>query len=341
MPSEEPAHNPWLLLIHSIPPKPDYLRAKIGRRLQRIGAVAVKNAVYVLPRTDETQEDFEWVRREIIEGGGEAWICEASFVEGFSNGAIAQRFRDVRDADYRALGEEANALLASLGAKRWTAAQQAGFASELVRLKRRVSEVVAIDFFGAPGQTTVESIIARIEDRVRHGSMQPVNTKRARNIRAEFQGRTWVTRQHVHVDRMASAWLIRRFIDAEARFKFVEPKGFRATPDELRFDMFQGEYTHAGNRCTFETLLERFGLDDPALRTIAEIVHDIDLKDAMFGRDEVAGVEQLLTGIALAHEDDAVRVERGSAVFDDLYTAFAKTSRTMRGAPTRGRAKRR
>src|SRR5689334_10490630 len=123
MPRDDPTHNPWLLLIHAIPPKPDYLRAKIGRRLQRIGAVAVKNAVYVLPRTDETQEDFEWVRREIIEGGGDAWICEASFVEGLSNGDIAQRFRDVRDADYQALGEEANALLASLGTKRSTAEQ--------------------------------------------------------------------------------------------------------------------------------------------------------------------------------------------------------------------------
>jgi hypothetical protein len=341
VPPEEREHNPWLLLIHSIPPKPDYLRAKIGRRLHRIGAVAVKNAVYVLPRTDETQEDFEWVRREIIEGGGDAWICEASFVEGRSNGDIAQRFRDVRDADYQALGEEANALLASLGTKRSTAEQRTGITSDFVRLKRRVSEVTAIDFFDAPSRTTVTSIIARIEDRVRHGSNQPVNITRARTTQGEFHARTWVTRQHVHVDRMASAWLIRQFIDGEARFRFVEPKGYAPDAGELRFDMFEGEYTHEGNRCTFETLLARFSLDDPALTAIAEIVHEIDLKDATFGRDEVAGVEQLLTGIALAHDDDAARIERASAVFDDLYVAFGKTARTKDGTRRHGSTRRR
>jgi len=137
--------------------------------------------------------------------------------------------------------------------------------------------------------------------------------------RRSLRGRVWITRTGVHVDRIASAWLIRRFVDPEARFRFVPAKGYRPEPGELRFDMFEAEYTHEGDRCTFETLVRRFGLRDPALRAIAEIVHDIDCKDAKFGRAEATGVERLLAGIARKHATDATRLRRGAAVFDNLY----------------------
>ena len=336
MPEVEPDHNPWFLFIHSIPPKPDYLRAKIGRRLQRVGAVAVKNAVYVLPKRDDTQEDFEWVLREVVEGGGEAWICEASFVDGLSNDDVQALFRTARDADYHALAEDAKALLASLGTKHSATAPQGRITSELVRLQRRVNEVMAIDFFAAPGRAVVESVISSIEERVRQGRKRAMPTKRTRTADDEFRGRTWVTRRDVHVDRMASAWLIHRFIDAEAQFKFVQPKGYKPAPRELRFDMFQAEYTHEGDRCTFETLLARFALDDQALGALGEIVHDIDVKDAKFGRDEAPGVEQLITGIALALDDDTARLERGAQLFDALYAALAKKARAKGGVRKRG-----
>src|SRR6266849_5585140 len=100
----------WLLLIHQIPPKPDYFRVKIWRRLQRVGAVAIKNSVYVLPKNDQTLEDFQWTVREITEGGGDAWICEAGFVEGISSEQVEVLFRAARDADYAAISEEAKEL---------------------------------------------------------------------------------------------------------------------------------------------------------------------------------------------------------------------------------------
>ncbi len=137
--------------------------------------------------------------------------------------------------------------------------------------------------------------------------------------------RARVTRQDIFVDRIASAWLIRRYIDPEARFKFVAPqeqRGYRPKPTEFRFDMFEGEYTHEGDRCTFEMLLRRFGLDDPALAEIAEIVHDIDLKDGKFGREDAVGIERVLAGIAGASANDAARLERGAGLFDDLYALF-------------------
>ena len=327
MPDEEPVHNPWLLFIHSIPPKPDYLRAKIGRRLQRVGAVAVKNAVYILPRRDGTQEDFEWVLREIAEGGGEAWICEASFVDGLSNDDVQTLFRAARDADYRALAEDAKALLALLGARHAATALQARITSELGRLQRRVNEVRAIDFFDAPGRAVVESAIGNIEERIRQRRKRAMPATRPRAADDELRGRTWVTRRDVHVDRMASAWLIHRFIDAEAQFKFVQPRGYKPAQGELRFDMFQAEYTHEGDCCTFETLLARFALDDQALGALGEIVHDIDVKDARFGRVEAPGIEQLVTGMSLALDDDAARLERGTPLFDALYAALAKKAR--------------
>src|SRR6266568_1361289 len=225
----------WLLLIHQLPPKPDYFRVKVWRRLQRIGAVAIKNSVYVLPHTEQASEDFQWLRREIVAGGGEASVCQAAFVDGLSDGQIEALFRAQRDAEY----------------------------GELAR---------------------------------------PVH------------GRTWVTRSGVHVDRIASAWLIRRFIDPKARFRFVASHDARTAPGVLRFDMFESEYTHVGDRCTFETLVARFGLTDAGLAVIGELVHDIDCKDGKFGRGETAGLERMIAGV--------VRLERGAAVLDDLYEAF-------------------
>lgn len=152
-------------------------------------------------------------------------------------------------------------------------------------------------------------------------TVQGAGPDRGAPDRTEFRARTWVTRAGIKVDRMASAWLIRRFIDPEARFKFVPSKGYVPEQRELRFDMFEAEFTHEGDLCTFEVLLQHFGLEEPALRDIAEIVHDIDLKDARYGREEAPGVGQLVDGIAAAHRDDEERLRRGAALFEDLYAA--------------------
>jgi hypothetical protein len=138
------------------------------------------------------------------------------------------------------------------------------------------------------------------------------------------RGRTWVTRRGVHVDRIASAWLIRRFIDPEARFKFVSDKGYVPEPGEIRYDMFEAEYTHAGDHCTFEVLLARLCPPEPALQAIAEIVHDIDLKDGKFGREETTGIASLIAGIAAANKQDEERIAQGAAIFDNLYQYFRR-----------------
>ncbi|HTN70807.1 MAG TPA: chromate resistance protein ChrB domain-containing protein [Methylomirabilota bacterium] len=313
----------WWLLIHQIPPKPDYFRVKIWRRLQRLGAVAIKNSVYVLPKNDQTQEDFQWVLREIVEGHGEASLCEARFVEGLSDDQVEGLFQAARGAEYDKIAEEARRLAEShLSETEETPRTQLEI--ELTRLKRRLAEVVAIDFFNAPGREAAEGLVSGVEARMT-GKNSTLGPNSARTFRREdFLGKIWVTRKGIYVDRMASAWLIRRFIDPEARFKFVPAKGYKPLSGELRFDMFEAEFTHEGDRCTLEVLIRRIGVNDPAVSTIAEIVHDIDLKDSKFGRQETIGIERLIAGIAMAHKDDENRLARGAAVFDDLYEYFRR-----------------
>jgi hypothetical protein len=314
----------WLLLIHQLPAKPAYLRVKIWRRLQGLGAVPVKNAVHVLPATAEAQEDFAWLRREIVEGSGEAMVCEARFVDGLSDREIRELFRQARDADYHALAEEARALAAGLeGAA--PAEQRAEAQRQLARLETRLGQIVAIDFFGAGGREVVDGLLGGIEGVL--GAAEEALAPPAPAY-GRLEDRVWVTRQGVHVDRIASAWLIRRFIDPGAEFKFVPPKGYAPRPGELRFDMFEAEFTHQGDRCTFEVLLgEVLGEHDPALQVIAEIVHDIDLKDGKFGHPETDGIRTMIAALCAACDEDAERLRRGAALLDDLYGYFQKPGR--------------
>jgi hypothetical protein len=321
----KPPAAPWLLLIHQFPAKPAYQRVKIWRRLQALGAVAVKNAVYALPANEQSQEDFEWVLKEIVEGGGDALICEARMVDGLSDDQIGAMFNAARDADYDTLAKEARALEEAVMAEA-NPGGRSDLKAKFARLTAGVAQTVAIDFFGANGRETVDGLLAALEVRLmeKDNMEQTTTGHHALEGHGTLRGRVWVTRRDVHVDRIASAWLIRRFIDPDARFKFVPAKGYKPQPGELRFDMFEAEFTHEGDRCTFEVLLTKGGLKNRALAAIGEIVHDIDLKDAKFGREETSGIAHLMTGLAAAHADDLVRLERGGTMFDDLYEFYRK-----------------
>ena len=321
----EPAAR-WLLLVHQLPPKPAYLRVKIWRRLQGLGAISVKNSVYVLPASEQTLEDFQWLLREIEEGGGEGMICEANLVDGLSDQEVRGLFDAARDAEYAELATELRALGTALKEGGTPPPERTAEAkSQVMRLRRRFSELSAIDFFSATGRMTVDALLSNLERRLTETPSEGNSEEAQMTIRAEdLTGKTWVTRRGVHVDRIACAWLIRRFIDAEARFKFVSEKDYEAKPGELRFDMFKGEVTHEGDMCSFEVLLARTGMDDPALRAVAEIVHDIDLKDGKFGREQTAGIAHVVAGICMSHDEDLARIERGSALLDDTYKLFRK-----------------
>lgn len=299
-----PPTDRWLVLVHQLPARPDALRAKIGRRLARLGAVAVKNSVYLLPNDAERAEDLAWLLEEIVGGGGEGTVIAGRLVGGLDDDGAEALFRAARDAEAAPLVEEARGML--------TRGAEPG---EVAKLRRRNEELAAIDFFGSPVRAELDGLLAELAAR---RSPSPAGDT------SRVSGRTWVTRRGVKVDRIASAWLIRRHIDPGARLRFVDPRGYTHADGELRFDMTDGEYTHEGEDCTFEVLVRRFALTAPGLGALAEVIHDIDLKDARFGRPEAAGVAAQIDGIAALTDDDEERIRLATPMLDALTRAFGR-----------------
>jgi hypothetical protein len=319
IPMTETQSHAWLLLAFQLPAQPGYLRVKLWRRLQDVGALSFRNSLWVLPAAESAAEDFEWILREVRAGGGEGAVFESTLAAGTSDAQMRELFDAEREADYQALAEELRTIETSAERRR-SRRLPAEVVGRLGRLRRRLTEIEEIDFFAAGGRKQVHALLQRLEARV---ADEPQEAPTMSAPAPELRARTWVTRAHVQVDRMASAWLIRRWIDPQASFKFVAGRDYAPAKGELRFDMFEAEYTHDADRCTFEVLLDVVQPPDDALRAIGEIVHDLDLKDRKFEREETAGVRQMLAGITAGHERDEDRLARASVLFDELYTAFA------------------
>ncbi|HEV8479694.1 MAG TPA: chromate resistance protein ChrB domain-containing protein [Candidatus Eisenbacteria bacterium] len=295
----------WLLFIHQLPQKPDYLRVKVSRQLRALGARPIKNSVYVLPHSDSATTALEKLIKDVAREGGEAALCQARFVAGRSDEDIAALFFKAWEAEYLAIARAAERLHPPVAARTLRA-----LAGRLARLK-------AVDQLGVPARAMAQQALARLTSAPEPSATKPLPAP-------SFRGRTWVTRRGVLIDRMASAWLVRRFVDAKARFKFVAPGAHEPATGEVRFDMPGGEFTHAGDRCTFEVLFERFAPGDLSLRQIAEIVHDIDLGDGKFGRAEADGIGRAVFGLAQSTADDRLRLGRSASLFDSLYASFEK-----------------
>jgi hypothetical protein len=324
-----------MILIHQIPPKPDALRVKIWRRLQQIGSVAIKQSVYVMPISEHSREDLSWTLKEIVAGGGDGSISEARFVEGLSDEQIVSLFQKARKADYEKIIHEAGALLAEWSSGEGNPRDPATKGTvQLSRLQRRLEHIAAIDFFQAPERAIAESQLTEL-GKLLSGEPSACNT--IREGMTDLMGKTWVTRGNLFVDRIACGWLIRRFVDKTAGFKFVPDPHYSLKPNEVRFDMFDGEYTHKGDQCTFEVMIQRLQIQDHALGPLAEVVHDIDLKDEKFGRSETDGFNALLTGLVASHPDDDRRMTEGLRLFDNLFAYYQRQKReSPRGPAGRG-----
>jgi len=316
------AASAWLLLVHQLPAKHAYLRVKIWRRLQSLGVVSLKNSVYVLPATDQTRQDFQALLREIERNGGDGLVCEAKFVAGMRDDQVRSLFNAARDGDYDALAKDLRQVSQSL---RKVKKPKAGFEPALIKFRQRFADISRVDYFGAPGRMRVEAHLADLE----HSPIaKPAGSAKPGAIDPrELTQRTWVTRHDIHVDRIASAWLIKRFIDPRGTLKFVSGNDYQPLQGELRYDMRDGEFTHEGDDCSFETLVKRAGIANPALRAIGEIIHDIDLKDGKFGRPETAGIAHVIAGICRTHAEDEARIARGKELLDDTYEQFRRGGR--------------
>jgi hypothetical protein len=323
-----PVRRRWLLFVHQLPTSPSNLRVKTWRRMQQLGALALKQAVYVLPDSPTAREDFEWLKTEIEGAGGEASVFTAASVDAWSDDALTEQFRRDRQAAYTALAEELEDHVRRLARPKRQHSSPSPSARKLAAFRERLAALERIDVFGSAGRDRVVALIARLET---GPASAAATTSSAPKDRRQYHGRLWVTRPRPGVDRMSSAWLIRRFIDADARFGFVADRD--ATPrDAIPFDMFGVEFTHRAEHCTFETLCADFGLDDAALRHVAGIVHNLDLKDARFNAPDATSVGRLIEGLQLAHADDGDLLGHGIVLFEALYRA---TERAVRPAGPR------
>ena len=325
----------WILLIHQLPPKPTNLRVKVWRKLQRLGAVAIKNSVYVLPFNEKTEEDFQWLKQEIEAAGGEASVFRAGSIEGATDEEIIKTFRSERDEEYAKATAELDSLTGTLKEQKrqghLNAERIALHEAALDKLHADLERIIATDFFAAQKRSTANAAYKRCQKTLRNFleretarvSKSAVKSDSSLLDRSEYQERRWVTRRNLHIDRLASGWLIKRFIDHKARFHFVSEG--ENVDGGIRFDMFGAEFTHVGEDCTFETLLKRFGLlNDAALQEIAEIVHDIDLKDKKFNRLEAAGLNSVVLGLSKLLVEDRKLLGQCKAIFDGLYEQFGQ-----------------
>ena len=325
------AYN-WVMLVHQLPPRPTNLRVRIWRKLQKLGAIAIKNSVYVLPANEKTHEDFQWLKQEIESAGGEAAVFRAGSVEGATDEEIVNAFRKARDDEFAAIAAELDGLTGRIReqsrAKHLSPARLAAHETELDKLHSELERVVANDFFDAKGRAEALNAYERCQKMIRMAHAPARKSRKVSNKSgllsvAEFQNRRWVTRKNMHIDRLASAWLISQFIDKRPRFYFVA--GNETIEGAIPFDMFGAEFTHHGEDCTFETMLKRFGLTSVSgLRALAEIVHDIDLKDDKFNRLEAAGLKAIIDGLSETLRDDRKLLQHSSVIFDGLFTLFGK-----------------
>jgi hypothetical protein len=291
----------WLLLLFSLPAGKKTERVSVWRRLKKSGAIQLTTSTYVLPDRPSLYELFQWLAKQIRDYGGDATLIRAQEIEGLSNEKLIQMFNSARDAEYGELG------IALRGRKK----SQSGDALE--KLKKQFRSIREVDFFDAPRGREVEVLLRRAEESAptaKSAALPKLAVKR-------YQGRTWVTRPRPEIDRVGSAWLIRRFIDGKAQFVFA-PKP-TAVRGGLPFDFPEGEFSHHGEDCTFETLLKRFGIAEKHLRKIGEMVHDADLEDGKFQRPECIGIDRALKGWAKRGMSDDDILLNGGAVFDGLY----------------------
>jgi hypothetical protein len=302
--------------------------------MQQLGALPVKQAVYALPDSPGAREDFEWLKTEIKGAGGDATVFAADNVDPWSDDALVDEFRRSRQEAYAALTREIERVLEQLGAARRRRGTRAPAVHRLLGVfRQRLAAIESVDFFGSAGRDRVMTLLNQLDERA--GSTRPAGVAghSSRSVTAEaYQGRLWVTRPRPGVDRMASAWLIRRFIDPRARFDFAPDR--EALPEQaIPFDMFGVEFSHQGEACTFETLCAVFGIQEPAVARVAAMVHDLDLKDARFGAPESATVGSVIEGFQLAQSDDHELLTQGITLFDALYRSFEQSTRTAAPRP--------
>ena len=294
------------MLTFTLPTKRASQRVEVWRKLQRYGTVPLGNSGYLLPGDPASEERFQWLATAIRKYGGDASVVRVRSIDNISTPQLIGRFAEARAKEYQELIREIQKFMAK--------PQQDQGMGRLSRLRSRFQEIVEVDFFGSPLQKRVGELLTNADA----GRAAKPKQQTTRINRQSYKNRLWVTRPRPGVDRSASAWLIRRFIDPKARFAFA---GENDVPDgAVSYDMFHAEgFGHRGEDCTFETLQKDFRIRDSRVKAISEIIHDADLSDEKFGRKEGIGIDEVLKGWARQGVPDSELLERGMQLMEGLY----------------------
>ena len=313
----------WLTLLTTLPPTPTRHRVGVWRKLQRMGAVRLRGSAWILPETPETTELFQWLVQEIGSFRGEATLLHVDRVGNMTPEQVTDLFHKARAPEYQSAVKECREILAQLD--RFRASHRGSIAQlrgKLDGVKRELDRIQAIDYLETPIGRRARDLWETAAKRLRAAETRPPAPAGRHRGSLPPPGSTWVTRPRPHIDRIASAWLIRRFYDAEAKFAFADTAD--AARKGIPFDVLGAEFGHHGEDCTFETLIKRFGIKDRRANVIAEIVHEADLHDGKFTRNESTGIDLAIKGLAEATQDDQDLLERGIAIFDGLYTVLKR-----------------
>jgi hypothetical protein len=304
--------NSWILILYTLPTRQNAGRVQLWRKLKKFGALPLKTSAYVLPDEPVHYERFQWLAEQIRAGGGEATLIRVSQIEGLPHEKVVQLFNDARAADYAELITGLTELVRKNRKKKGD-----GIRDDLEKFQGQFHDLREMDYFDCPKAQDARMLLQQAE-----GLAFKSKGAAPRVDRRRFVGRCWLTRPRPEIDRIGSAWLIRRFIDKDAKFVFAAtPKD---KPDAVPYDMFEVEFTHHGEDCTFETLVKRFGIEDKFVQAIAEMVHDADLEDGKFKRAECLGIDRVLKGFAVLKFSDAQILSRGLALFDALHANLKK-----------------
>jgi hypothetical protein len=314
----------WLLIFYGVPSHPVSNRMKIWRKLAKAGAAQLKGSVYILPASEEHEEFFQWLIGEVKSRGGDGAFVRTAEIKTMSDADIRRLFTAQAEKEYHKLEKALDVLERKMQSIRKGSQGGEGkrLAGEAAKLTKEFDEIRIRDYFASSMGLTLKKRIHALETGLREaGKKTPGEAVSIQAARIQdYQGKTWATRKNPFVDRMASAWLIRRFIDPKATFSFINERDAASLDDStIVFDVRGGAFTHVGDLCTFEVLVKSFGIKDKAVRKIAEIVHDLDVKDDKYGKPETAGIEDILAGIRKTAKNDADGLERGMAAFEMLY----------------------
>ncbi len=319
----------WLLFFYTVPAKPAGNRTKVWRKLSKIGAVKLKSAVYLLPETEEHTEILTWLIAEISSLGGEGSFAKSQAIEPFSNKELIDLFNRQCERHYYQLGEKFELLEREItGYPRNTGSK--ALTSKINKLEREFSILKKTDFFSSKKGIEIEKRLRQVKneiDRLTTADKKQIPAADRRRsipllLKEKYQQKIWVTRKNPFVDRMACAWLIRSFIDRQAKFAFIEDNHHLQGEEHVSFDITRGDFTHVNDLCTFEVMQIAFDLHDPGLIRLAKVVHAIDLREEKNASPEIEGVEMILAGIRKTAPDSNSALEKGMDVFTALYASF-------------------